>query len=235
MFRDDFEFHDGAAPSHLGAMRRARAGAGSRSRPAPAVVWAPEAEQELGKIPFFVRGKARRNTERFAARTRPRRPSPWRRCTMPKRISAADATPIRVVIVTMDSHLSGAAARAEADAARGAAGPRSGRARGRRVGHRRRGARRLPRRHRARRHRGRDHAVPGGPHPRRAAGAGGPARRLRRHAVLHVGRRDHAADPARPVQHGAARRPARMAHAEEAARRQARRRRQRRGSTARRR
>ena len=31
---------------------------------------------------------------------------------MPKRISAADATPIRVVIVTMDSHLAGAAARA---------------------------------------------------------------------------------------------------------------------------
>jgi light-independent protochlorophyllide reductase subunit B len=29
--------------------------------------WAPEAEKELGKIPFFVRGKARRNTENFAA------------------------------------------------------------------------------------------------------------------------------------------------------------------------
>ena len=27
----------------------------------------PAAEKELGKIPFFVRGKARRNTERFAA------------------------------------------------------------------------------------------------------------------------------------------------------------------------
>jgi magnesium chelatase subunit H len=33
---------------------------------------------------------------------------------MPKRISAADATPIRVVIVTMDSHLVGAIARAQA-------------------------------------------------------------------------------------------------------------------------
>ncbi|MGA2993992.1 magnesium chelatase subunit H [Bradyrhizobium sp.] len=32
---------------------------------------------------------------------------------MPKRISPADATPIRVVVVTMDSHLSGAAARAQ--------------------------------------------------------------------------------------------------------------------------
>jgi light-independent protochlorophyllide reductase subunit B len=28
--------------------------------------WTPEGEQELKKIPFFVRGKARRNTERFA-------------------------------------------------------------------------------------------------------------------------------------------------------------------------
>jgi light-independent protochlorophyllide reductase subunit B len=28
--------------------------------------WMPEAEKELKKIPFFVRGKARRNTERFA-------------------------------------------------------------------------------------------------------------------------------------------------------------------------
>ena len=33
---------------------------------------------------------------------------------MPKRISAADRTPIRVVIVTMDSHLASAAARARA-------------------------------------------------------------------------------------------------------------------------
>ena len=31
--------------------------------PAP---WAPDAEKELRKIPFFVRGKARRNTERYA-------------------------------------------------------------------------------------------------------------------------------------------------------------------------
>jgi light-independent protochlorophyllide reductase subunit B len=40
--------------------------------PAPAPVeepggWAADAEKELGKIPFFVRGKARRNTERYAA------------------------------------------------------------------------------------------------------------------------------------------------------------------------
>jgi light-independent protochlorophyllide reductase subunit B len=37
--------------------------AGSSDKPS---VWMPEAEKELKKIPFFVRGKARRNTERFA-------------------------------------------------------------------------------------------------------------------------------------------------------------------------
>jgi light-independent protochlorophyllide reductase subunit B len=59
MFRDDFEFNDGAKPSHLhGTVTK------ELSSSAP---WAPEAEAELLKVPFFVRGKARRNTERFAA------------------------------------------------------------------------------------------------------------------------------------------------------------------------
>ena len=31
-----------------------------------ATAWSPEAEKELRKIPFFVRGKARTNTETFA-------------------------------------------------------------------------------------------------------------------------------------------------------------------------
>jgi len=105
MFREDFEFHDGAGSSHLahlGAAKtkhrsqshspaesapeaapvlefdqpltsRAAAHAGASASPvvpltsAPwSAVWAPDAEKELGKIPFFVRGKARRNTERFA-------------------------------------------------------------------------------------------------------------------------------------------------------------------------
>jgi len=96
MFRDDFEFHDGAAPSHLANVvefRRdvvAKPGATAAATPVPldATVttsatqaatnpsevpaaatspsWAVEAEQELKKIPFFVRTKARRNTERFA-------------------------------------------------------------------------------------------------------------------------------------------------------------------------
>jgi light-independent protochlorophyllide reductase subunit B len=66
MFRDDFEFRDGAG-SHLGH-------ASARPAPAPepilaaagAAAWSAEAESELKKIPFFVRGKARRNTEAFA-------------------------------------------------------------------------------------------------------------------------------------------------------------------------
>jgi len=128
MFRGDFEFHDGARPSHLHAHGGASGGAadaagdavaapaaeltresvalradatvstvgeiedeeldlalagavaqgagiGATAAAAAATTaegpvvprWAAEAEKELGKIPFFVRGKARRNTERFAA------------------------------------------------------------------------------------------------------------------------------------------------------------------------
>jgi light-independent protochlorophyllide reductase subunit B len=81
MFRDDFEFHDDAAPSHLGsdlaspaevAVRQdassglAATESATTVLAAAPVVWADDAEQELRKIPFFVRGKARRNTERFA-------------------------------------------------------------------------------------------------------------------------------------------------------------------------
>ncbi len=66
MFRDDFEFHAEAAPSHLGA-GHARPQPEQKTAPAnAAAVWATDAESELKKIPFFVRGKARRNTERFA-------------------------------------------------------------------------------------------------------------------------------------------------------------------------
>jgi light-independent protochlorophyllide reductase subunit B len=75
MFREDFEFHDGAAPSHLASSAPAReepAAVAPAPVPAPTITattpagWAADAERELGKIPFFVRGKARRNTERFA-------------------------------------------------------------------------------------------------------------------------------------------------------------------------
>jgi light-independent protochlorophyllide reductase subunit B len=76
MFREDFEFSD--MPSHLGSTAPARAPEPVMAEAASAVavavaeaapsapVWLAEAEKELGKIPFFVRGKARRNTERFA-------------------------------------------------------------------------------------------------------------------------------------------------------------------------
>ncbi len=70
MFRDDFEFHDAAGPSHLGAGHASHAGVESvPETPAANDVqgWLPDAERELLKIPFFVRGKARRNTEAFAA------------------------------------------------------------------------------------------------------------------------------------------------------------------------
>ncbi len=92
MFRGDFEFHDGAAASHLGRSGGPQANkapaallatlestvqaevapanplAASQNSAAPIVApWAPDAQKELQKIPFFVRGKARRNTERFAA------------------------------------------------------------------------------------------------------------------------------------------------------------------------
>lgn len=85
MFREDPEFHDGEAasalapisspmpdpvPAAVSAPVSAPAAPDSSAAAAPSadspLVWAAEAEQELRKIPFFVRGKARRNTERFA-------------------------------------------------------------------------------------------------------------------------------------------------------------------------
>jgi light-independent protochlorophyllide reductase subunit B len=117
MFKDDFEFGDGATPSHLhaGAAGSAPAPAGndrlglvptprayatspsptpidaneavapeaasavglteeeeelpaaSSAKPVVTIVsWLGPAEAELKKIPFFVRGKARRNTEKYA-------------------------------------------------------------------------------------------------------------------------------------------------------------------------
>jgi light-independent protochlorophyllide reductase subunit B len=112
MFREDFEFHEGAAASHLshagggvaaalpqagqedpafpvpqapqvpqipltadsiaispGALPVAPKAAATAAEPAGAsgpATWSADAQKELQKIPFFVRGKARRNTERFA-------------------------------------------------------------------------------------------------------------------------------------------------------------------------
>jgi light-independent protochlorophyllide reductase subunit B len=83
MFREDFEFHDQAGSSHLsnhgarnGAAPHAPAvnatlatvagTAANRGAATVTTLWSAEAEKELSKIPFFVRGKARRNTEKFA-------------------------------------------------------------------------------------------------------------------------------------------------------------------------
>ena len=66
MFREDAEFHDGAAPSHLGGAPAPVAEAAPVAAAPATLAWEPEAEKELKKIPFFVRGKARGNTERFA-------------------------------------------------------------------------------------------------------------------------------------------------------------------------
>jgi light-independent protochlorophyllide reductase subunit B len=74
MFRGDDEFHDRAVPSHLAttgghaAVPEPAADVAVLEKPAEAasLSWTAEAEKELGKIPFFVRGKARRNTEAYA-------------------------------------------------------------------------------------------------------------------------------------------------------------------------
>jgi light-independent protochlorophyllide reductase subunit B len=81
MFREDFEFHDDAGASHHGHKAKLREIGISESpdsetvSPEPVqvntgpveIVWLPAAEKELKKIPFFVRGKAKRNTETFAS------------------------------------------------------------------------------------------------------------------------------------------------------------------------
>jgi light-independent protochlorophyllide reductase subunit B len=76
MFREDFEFNDAAGPSHHGGhAKRPEDASVSKVAPPPSeteepvasnVIWLDDAERELKKIPFFVRGKARRNTETFA-------------------------------------------------------------------------------------------------------------------------------------------------------------------------
>ncbi len=69
MFREDFEFSGDAAPSHLGGGPARLPDAileAASPKQAGGGLWSAEAMAELGKIPFFVRGKARRNTESFA-------------------------------------------------------------------------------------------------------------------------------------------------------------------------
>jgi len=85
LFQDDFEFTDGVGPSHLHTGTVSHAGTAQEGQatgedtlrtpdvPEPVVArasgdieWLDAAEKELKRIPFFVRGKARRNTEKYA-------------------------------------------------------------------------------------------------------------------------------------------------------------------------
>jgi light-independent protochlorophyllide reductase subunit B len=78
MFRGDAEFHEDAAPSHLGGgvvpkaevpkgvVAPVEQAAANETLTPQEATWGLDAEKELRKIPFFVRGKAKRNTERFA-------------------------------------------------------------------------------------------------------------------------------------------------------------------------
>lgn len=71
MFREDFEFNDHAAPSHLAAegvvaQTKGETPNSTITNENQEIVWESSAEKELHKIPFFVRGKARRNTEKYA-------------------------------------------------------------------------------------------------------------------------------------------------------------------------
>ena len=211
MFREDFEFHDEAAPSHLGGgPRRAAPDAG---QPRRQLRCADAARRRSPALDAGRREGTRQNSvlrarqgapQHRALRARAGRRDHHRRDAV--RCQSAfrplTPTPVRVVIVTMDSHWPARSMRA----------PSALRAR-------------LPglelvvhaadewgsdpaaleaclRRHRARRHRHRDDAVPRGPYPRGAAGA---ARRGATHCdamlcCLSAGEMVQA-DPARPVQH----------------------------------
>lgn len=55
------------SPSDASGAQGADAATATAPAEAPSPRWLDDAEQELRKIPFFVRGKARKNTERYAA------------------------------------------------------------------------------------------------------------------------------------------------------------------------
>ena len=66
MFRDDAEFNENVVPSHLASEGQSTVSVSEIDLTNSEVFWEQDAEKELKKIPFFVRGKARRNTEKFA-------------------------------------------------------------------------------------------------------------------------------------------------------------------------
>ena len=156
-----------------------------RQRGAPADVvadvrsrWSADAEKELRKIPFFVRGKARRNTERFAqehGRGNDNRRDALR-CQSPLRALSAPSCVLSSS--RMDSHLASAVARARGTSRREFPGLDLSLPRRRRMGHPRGASTRCHRRHRARRHHHRHDAVSGGARPARCC------RRLRRGGTI---------------------------------------------------
>lgn len=77
MFKHDFEFTDDGHQSHLGHLGGRSENSEATSNPIKTesidssdsesgLIWTSEGESELAKIPFFVRGKVRRNTEKYA-------------------------------------------------------------------------------------------------------------------------------------------------------------------------
>jgi light-independent protochlorophyllide reductase subunit B len=64
MFRHDFEFVEGHM-SHKGEIAPLTPKISEKQT--PGCSWASSGSTELGRIPFFVRGKVKRNTEAFAA------------------------------------------------------------------------------------------------------------------------------------------------------------------------
>jgi hypothetical protein len=145
--------------------------------------WTSSAEKELRKIPFFVRGKARRNTEKYAAETGSRMITMETLYDAKAHFSTLIA--LQVVLITLDRHVAGSVQRARADAGRrcptsctwtvhaAATGTPAGR------------PERLPRRHRQG-----DIIVVTmlfiEDHVKAAAGACCAPRSLRRHDLLHV-------------------------------------------------
>jgi light-independent protochlorophyllide reductase subunit B len=221
MFRDDFEFHDGARPrtSARPPPRAAGRAAEAAVRREPRCPRAPPRPVAIGRRHVGWAPTPRRNCEDPVLRARqgpPQHralsplergvpPSPSRRSTMPKRTSAADGdagAPMRSCSSRWTATWP-APRRAPTAAGARAAGlrcrctpPPNGATTTRRW--------RAAGRHRAGRHRHRHDAVHGRPLPAGAAGAAGAPRPLRRDGLRDVGRRGDEAHPHGQVRHGRA-------------------------------
>ncbi len=118
MFRGDFEFNDRTG-SHLGKTHMPAAAEAAAAEPVlaspprspapPRGTRSPNRSFARSPSSSAARPGATPNASLSSAASPP---SPWTPSTMRKLISAADATPIRVAIVTLDNHLAGVVARA---------------------------------------------------------------------------------------------------------------------------